>query len=127
MEPQREVLCLGLNFVPIPTKIPVREFAVAVESAVSKLNEEDASDLRMRVCGLLRMARVPSPNMSKQQMIALKKLKEMEDITILPGDKGNTTVLLRPQEYNTNIEELLKTDNYMYKQLKQDPTNVQEI
>lgn len=60
--------------MPIPTKILVRDFAVAVESAVSK-NEKDASDLRLRVCGLLRMARVPGICPSN----ALKKLKEMED------------------------------------------------
>ena len=66
----------------------------------------------MRACGLFRRVRLPSPNMSKQQRIALKELKEMEDIVILLADKGNTTTLIRPEEYNAKIKELLKMDNY---------------
>ena len=65
-EPEKEVLRLGLNFVPSPSKIPVRDFAAAVETATSTLGDEIADDLRMRICGILKKARMPSPNLPRE-------------------------------------------------------------
>ena len=51
---QEEVLKLGLNFAPAPSKLPLTDTMAAVESGARRLSLEDADDLRGRVCGILR-------------------------------------------------------------------------
>ena len=48
----------------------------------------------------------------------------MEDVVILPADKGNAMVLMTREEYNSKLEELLNTNTY--RRLKKDPTAAQE-
>ena len=48
-KPQEDVLRLGLNFTPAPTKLPLVDTIAAVEEGARQLNEEDAEDLRGRV------------------------------------------------------------------------------
>ena len=48
----------------------------------------------------------------------------MKDVVILPADKGNATVLMTRDEYNSKLEDLLNTDTY--RRLKKDPTAAQE-
>ena len=67
----------------------------AVESGARKLTPEDADDLRGRVCGILRHAKVPRSNLTKEQRTALKELTGLEDEMILPADKGNATMMMR--------------------------------
>ena len=121
---QQEVLELGLNFAPTPNKIPIKDIAAAVEEATPKLSADDASDLRLRVCGVLRKANPPEDNLTGRQRRALKELREMKDVVILPADKGNATVLLMREEYSTKMRNMLATPTY--KELKKDPTAAQE-
>ena len=44
------------------------------------------------VCGILRRAKVPRSNLTKDQRTALKELRGLEDEVILPADRGNETV-----------------------------------
>ena len=92
---QEDVLKLGLNFAPAPSKLPFTDTMAAVESGARKLTPEDADDLRGRVCGILRRAKVPRSNLTKEQRTALKELRGLEDEVILPADKGNATVMMR--------------------------------
>ncbi len=50
-ECQEDVLKLGLNFAPVPTKLPLIDTVTAVEAVTKFLNEDKANDLRGRVCG----------------------------------------------------------------------------
>ena len=60
---------------------------------------EDADDLRGRVCGILRRAKVPTrSNLTKEQRTALKELRGLEDEVILPADKGNATVMMTQEK-----------------------------
>jgi len=52
------------------------------------LSPEDADDLGRRVCGILRRAKVPRSNLTKEQRTAMKELKGLKDEVILPADKG---------------------------------------
>ena len=121
---QDEVLRLGLNFAPAPTKLPLVDTVAAVEEGARKLRQEDADDLRGRVCGILRRAKLPKDNLTRNQRKALKELKELEDVVILPADKGNATVVMRREEYDTKMTELLETSTY--RRLERDPTTTQE-
>lgn len=95
-----------------------------MEEAAQKLDEDNASDLRLRVCGILRKAKPPEDNMTRQERMALKELQKMEDVVILPADKGNATVLMNKDEYTTKMKDTLDTPTY--KELKKDPTAAQE-
>ena len=121
---QEDVLRLGLNFAPAPSKFPLTDTVVTVESGARKLTPEDAVDLRGRVCGILRRAKVPRSNLTKEQRTALKGVRGLEDKVILPADKGNATVMMRRCDYDGKMEEMLGTGTYG--KLRGDPTATQE-
>ena len=121
---QTEVLALGLNFTPAPSTLPLNDFASAIESGACKLDRDLANDLRGRLCGLLRKAKLPKSNLTKVQRGALKDLRAMDDVIILPADKGNATVVMSKEEYDHKIMALLDTPTY--RRLPRDPTASQE-
>ena len=111
----QEVFSKGLNFAPTLTSIPVPEIIASVECAEHKLKGDEAGDLRSKVGGALRRFGGNNrlkPNLSHQQMKALKKLKKNNDVVILPADKGNTTVVMDRNEYDVKMKELVETPTY---------------
>ena len=77
------------------TSIPLKDIALVIEGGAKKLLDGNlAHDLRGRVCGILRKAKGPKSNLTKERRTALKDLRAKEDIVILPADKGNATVLM---------------------------------
>ena len=123
-KPQEDLLRLGLNFAPAPTKLPVVDTIAAVEEGARQLSEEDAEDLQGRVCGILRHAKPPKDNLTKEQRKALKELRSLENEVILPADKGNATVMITREDYDRKMRVMLNTATY--KRLKKDPTATQE-
>ena len=93
----------GTEFCTSPIRVPVIDTIAAVEAGARQLKEEDTEDLRGRVCGILRRAKPPKDNLTKEQRKALKELKDLEDEVILPADKGNATVVMRRKDYSTKI------------------------
>ena len=122
-KPQKDVLSLGLNFAPAPSKLTLVDTIAAVEEGARQLNEEDAEDLRGRVYDILRHAKPRKDNLNKEQRKALKELGSLEDEVILPADKGNATVMMRRDDYDTKMRGIL--DTATYRQLKKDPTATQ--
>ena len=84
----------------------------AVEGGARRLKEEEANDLRGRVCGLIRRAKLPKDNLSKDQRKALKDLERLDDVVILPADKGNATVLMMKDDYDSKLMGMLGSDTY---------------
>ena len=76
------------------------------------MSPEDTDDLRGRVCGILRHAKVPRTNLTKDQRTVLKELKVLKDEVILPADKGNATAMMKRCDYDGKREEMLGTGNY---------------
>ena len=115
-----QVLRFGLtcNYAPTPTKIPARGIATAVEYVTSKLGKDNASKLRPIACEIRSNANPPRNNMTRKQRRALKELREMKEVVILPADKGNATVLMNKEEYSTKMRNMLATPTY--KELKKD-------
>ena len=62
--------------------------------------------------------------MTKEQKSALKDLRTMEGVTILPADKGDATVVMKKEEYDSKMTELLLTP--AYRKLPKDPTQTME-
>ena len=121
---QTEVLALGLNFTPAPSTLPLNDFASAIESGACKLDRDLANDLRGRACGLLRKAKLPKSNLTKVQRGTLKYLRAMDDVIILPADKGSATVVMSKEDYDRKVMALLNTPTY--RRLPRDPTASQE-
>ncbi len=69
---------------------------------------------------VLRRARLPRSNLSKNQKDAVRNLRTDKSILILKADKGNATVILNRTDYDKKILALLNTPTY--KELKRDPT-----
>ena len=121
---QEGVLKLGLKFAPAPTSFPMVDTTAAVEEAARELKVEEADDLQGRVCGILRCAKLPADNMTREQRKMLKELRGLDNQVILPADKGNATVVIKKEDYDTKIRGLLGTSTY--RQLERDPTVTQE-
>ena len=69
-------------------------------------------DLRGRVYGILRHAKPPNDNLTKEQRKTLKELKDLEDEVILPADKDNATVVMRREDYSTKMKVMLEISTY---------------
>ena len=121
---QESVLKLGLNFTPAPKKLPLLDTVASIEGIARRMDPDVGNELRGRVCGAIRNARVPKDNLSKDQRKALKELREMDDITILPADKGNATVLMDKKDYHNKLSAMLNTGTYG--KLSKDPTKSRE-
>ena len=83
------------------------------------LPKEDADDLRMRVCGILRSSKLPEDNITKEQR---KVLKEMRSDVLLPADKRNAAVGMEREDYDKKV----RNDTSTYRKLPKDPTPTQE-
>ena len=78
-----EVLRRGLNFAPAPRRIPYVDMIAGVETVAKKLDNSAANDLRGRVCSILKKAKLPAPNMTRQERTAVRNLWESQDLVIL--------------------------------------------
>ena len=87
----------------------------------SKLKEEDAMALRTDINALLRKAKIPKPNLTKEERIGLTKLKKDKDRVVLTLDKGVALVVMDKQDYISKAEALLAT--LAYKTIPRDPTS----
>ena len=81
-EKEKEVLSKGLNFAPIPLRIPVPEIIIAVEEGLSKINSNDAKLSRNSIIGILNKAIVPRPNITPEEIKAMKNLQKEDSIII---------------------------------------------
>ena len=66
-EAQKAVLAKGPNYSITPNQIPNVDYITVVESMCPKLKEEDAMELRSDINSLLRKAKTPKPNLTKQE------------------------------------------------------------
>ena len=83
----------------------------------------EAKDLRGQVCGILRHAKLLQDNLTKEQRKALKELRQIDELILL-ADKGNATVLMTREDYDTKMRGMIETATY--RQLGKDPTVTQE-
>uniref|UniRef100_A0A3B3H8Z3 Uncharacterized protein n=1 Tax=Oryzias latipes TaxID=8090 RepID=A0A3B3H8Z3_ORYLA len=64
-------------------------------------------------------------NITKEEMAAIHNLKNNREITILPADKGRTTVIMDTEQYEKQMNEMLQ-DRNTYEVLKRDPTEAKK-
>ena len=85
--------------------IPNVEYITAVESICPKLREVEAMELRSDVNVLLWKAKVPKPNLTRQENIGLAELKKDKDRIILTADKGVVMVIMHKEDYINKVWE----------------------
>ena len=61
-------------------------------------------ELRAETNCLLRRAKPPKPNITKEEHNALKELKEDKDRMVLTADKGVAMVVMDRKEYVEKVE-----------------------
>ena len=118
---QRSVLAKGPNFVVTPRQPPNLEYITAIEAACTKLSQQDAEELRANINRVLRSSHPPKPNLTKNQMSALRELKKDRDRIVLTADKGVAMVVMDRQDYINKAKHLLNQNTY--KTITKDPTN----
>ena len=118
---QVSILSKGPNFDFAPTNPPNVEFISAVEAACQRLPEQDAQELRAEVNILLKRAKPPKSNITKEEKKALKELREDQDRMVLTVDKGVAMVVMDRKKYQEKVENLLALT--AYKTIPADPTN----
>ena len=97
------------------------EFISAIESACQRLLEQDAPDLRVEINYLLKRAKTPRCNITKEEKKALKELREDQDRMVLTADKGVAMVVVDRKEYMDRVEGFLP--QLAYRTITSDPTN----
>ena len=97
------------------------DYITAVETTCGKLKEDDAMALSKDTNALLRKAKIPKPNLTKEERIGLNQLKKDKDRVVLTADKGVALVVMDKQDYISKAEALLATP--VYKTIPRDPTN----
>ncbi|KAL3269429.1 hypothetical protein HHI36_008499 [Cryptolaemus montrouzieri] len=69
---------------------------------------------------ILRSHKLPTTNISREEKQAFKRLRSNREITILPADKGNATVIMNTKDYEDKMAKILNDE--CYKETNTDPT-----
>ena len=121
---ETRVLSYGLKHSVTPKRIPTESIVSSVEAVLSRqrdLSESAKNDIRSRIASTVQSASIPDNNLTKDEQQALKRLKNGNDIVILPADKGHVTVVMDKTDY-FDLMNALVNDKQTYEELKRDPT-----
>ncbi len=124
-EMETSVLQRGLQFSVTPKDLPIAAIVSEVENGCSRLREHEKTLIRAQVSNILLSSRKPRPNLSRDEMAAVRALKEDDSLVILNADKGACTVIMDKVEYDKKLLNLLD-DAVTYTKLKKDPTKATE-
>ena len=95
---------------------------MAIKQACSRLNQGEEEELRVEVKNALKKTHLPKPNITQEEIQAIKELKKDDNRMILTADKGVALVVIDKdkEEYIKKTEELLEQPTY--KKISDDPT-----
>ena len=99
---------------------PIIECITAVEKVCQKLGQGEVDELRGRVKTILKKARTPRQNITKEEGKAIGELKRDNNRLILTADKGVALVIMDKEDYVQKAKELL--DQPTYRTIPNDPT-----
>ena len=119
-ETETQLLSYGLKHSVTPKQIPTEAIVSSVEAALchnSHLSAATKDNIGSRVASTLQTASITDNNLTKDEKQALKRLKNDENIVILPADKGRVTVVMDKKDYHDKMNELVN-DKQTYQELK---------
>ena len=123
-ENETQVLSYGLKHSVTPKRIPTDDVVSSVESVLARqreLPESTKDDIRSRIASTLQSASLTDCNLTKDELHALRRLRNDKDIVILPADKGRVTVVMDKKDYTDKMDSLVN-EKQTYEPLKRDPT-----
>ena len=123
-EAQTRLLAHGPNFAIIPRHPPKEEYVASIEYACQKLNEGKAEELRVEIKNILKKSQPNKSNITKEELRAIKELKQDDQRIILTADKGVALVVLNKADYIERAEQLLNQPTY--RKIQEDPTSKQK-
>ncbi|CAF1523473.1 unnamed protein product, partial [Didymodactylos carnosus] len=127
-EDERSLLKKGLNFIPTQplneTKF-VAKLVARAEAGIYRKSLGDREEIVSEVKRVLEQQiqadkKKYFENLSRTQKKAIKKLKEDEEIIVIPADKGGRVVVMNVTDYIKKIRE--KLDTKAYELLEEDPS-----
>jgi hypothetical protein len=83
-----------------------------------------AEKARQEAVSIIKSSPIPKSKITTAESEALRNLKNNTDLTILPVDKGNATVILNTADYKQKIASIL--EDPAYRRLSRDPTDSAE-
>ena len=107
---ETQVLSYGLKHSVTPKRIPTETIVSSVEAVLSRqrgLPEPTKDNIRSRIASTIQSASLTDNNLTKDERQALKRLRNDNDILILPADKGRVTVVMDKTDYHDKMDELV--------------------
>ena len=91
------------------------EFISAVELACQRLSDQDGQELMVEINFLLKRAKTPGSNITKEEKKAVKELREDKDRIVLTADKGVAMVEWKAYWHNWITRPSLQTQQIKLK------------
>jgi hypothetical protein len=110
----------GLNYAISPTTLPTEEIITGIEKVVHLLPVETAEEMRQETVRITKSSKRPKDNLTRAERSALRLVRTNRDLTILPVDKGNATVILSTIDYKQKTTAL--PEDPAYQKLTKDHT-----
>ena len=117
---QERLLAQGPNFAIVPREPPIVDCITEVEKVCQKLEQGVADELRGRIKTILKKAKTPRQNITKEEHKAIGELKRDNNRLVLTADKGVALVVMDKVDYVQKARELL--DQPTYRTINNDPT-----
>ena len=117
---QERLLAWGPNFAVVLREPPIVDCITEVEKVCQKLEQGAADELRGRIKTILKKAKTPRQNITKEECKAIGELKRDNNRLVLTADKGVALVVMDKEDYVQKARELL--DQPTYKNISNDPT-----
>ena len=103
---QEAFLTRGPNIAIVP-KYPSKEsYITAIEKACTRLPHREAEELRMEFSWLIRRNCPHKPNLTPEEIRAIKELKEDHSQVVLTADKGVAMVVMDREDYTDKAQSL---------------------
>ena len=100
-ESEKKVLMKGLNFAPVCKRVPKVDYIASVEPALRKLEDVEAANIaRAKISAMLKSAKCPPSNLTREDEETWRGLEKREEIVIAPADKGSAVVVLDTEDYD---------------------------
>ncbi|KAI5743391.1 hypothetical protein M8J77_017676 [Diaphorina citri] len=117
-----QALTKGMKYSVTPRSLPIVDMVSGIEKGLHKLDDEFANQVR---CELYRhinreQKKYIKPNLTKEENLAIKHIRDNKDVITLEADKGGAIVLMNRAEYEIKLENILKGEDF--EKLKDDPT-----
>lgn len=102
----------GLGFVVSPKNIPVENIICGIEDGINSISLEYKEALRQQFSLIMRKDKTSKSNLSKEEQISFRLLRNNDKILVLKEDKGGEMVILDKEDYVCKMNEHLYYGSY---------------